>query len=347
MTHHCQPPKPHIGSRRLGRAAAALAALSAALLAGPPAWAKDPYPSRPITVISPFSAGGDADIAARNFAGAAQRVLNQTVIVVNKTGASGIIGSAQALAAPPDGYTLLLARTGSQAIMPAIMPTTTKYKWNDFTFIGTVEINPYGCVVNAKTPYKTFAELVDAMRTKGKTMNYGTAGVLTTNDMGPRQLFKMLKLTEQTPTQIPYKGTGEATVSLLGGQTEFACGSLGTFLPQIKGGLLRALMVTTPARMESLPDVPTARELGYAEMENIVGWSAVYGPPNLPADVRDKLVETMKVIANDAAWRNATALTGSLPFVRSPDETKAFVEKQYLLYRSLGESLNIIDSKAF
>ena len=82
-------------------------------------------------------------------------------------------------------------------------------------------------------------------------------------------------------------------------------------------------------------------------MENIVGWSAVYGPPNLPADVRDKLVETMKVIANDAAWRNATAMTGSLPFVRSPDETKAFVEKQYQLYRSLGESLNIIDSKAF
>jgi tripartite-type tricarboxylate transporter receptor subunit TctC len=321
------------------------AAAAALLLGGGQALAQDPYPNRPVTVIAPYSAGGDADLAARNFAAAAQRALGQAVVVMNKTGASGVIGSAQVIASPPDGYTLLLARTGSQAILPAIMPSTTKYKWDDYTFIGTLELNPYGCIVNAKSPYKTFEDLVGAMRTKGKSMNFGTAGVLTTNDMGPRQLFRLLKLTDQTPTQIPYKGTGEASMSLVAGQTEFACGSLGSFISLIKSGALRALMVTSAERMASMPEVPTARELGYGEMEGIVGWSAVFGPPKLPAEVRDRLAAALKTIAADPAWIAATEQTGSIPFVRPPEETRDFVRKQYQLYRSLGEQLNIIDSK--
>ena len=319
---------------------------AAALLAAGLAAAQAPYPNRPITLISPFSAGGDADLAARAYAAAATRALNQSMVVLNKVGASGVIGSAQAIAAPPDGYTLLLARTGSQAIMPAVMPTSTKYKWDDYTFIGTLELNPYGCVVNAKAAYKNFNELASAMQTQGKGLNFGTAGVLTTNDMGPRLLFRLLKLSpEQTPTQIPYKGTGEAVTSLLAGQTEFSCGSLGSFLAHIKAGTLRALMVTTAERMASLPDVPTARELGYADMEAVVGWSAVFAPPGLPADVRDRLVAAMKTIGADPLWQQATAQTGSLPYLKSPEETRDFTHKQYQLYRSLGESLNIIDSK--
>ena len=316
-----------------------------ALIAANAAIAQAPYPNRPITLIAPYSAGGDADVAARNFAATAQRVLGQTVVVINKTGASGVIGSSQVIAAPPDGYTLLLARTGSQAILPAIMPTNTKYKWDDYTFIGTLELNPYGCTVNAKSPYNTFEDLANALRTKGKTMNFGTAGSLTTNDMGPRQLFRLLKLTEQTPTQVPYKGSGEASMSLLSGETDFACGSLGSFLSLVKAGRLRALVATTAERIPSLPDVPTARELGYGEMEAIVGWSAVYGPPKMANDVRDKLAAALKMVAADPAWLAATAQTGSLPFVRSPDETREFAKSQYTLYKTLGELLNLIDSK--
>lgn len=327
--------------RLFSGAAIAVATLSATTAA----LGQSPYPNHPITLIAPYSAGGDADLAARNFAAAAQRALGQTVIVMNKAGASGVIGSAQVIAAPPDGYTLLLARTGSQAILPAIQPTATKYKWDDYTFIGTLELNPYGCIVNTKSPYRTFDDLVRAIRTKGKTLNYGTAGSLTTNDMGPRELFRLLKVTDQAPTQIPYKGTGDASMSLMGGQTEFACGSLGSFISLIKSGALRALMITNAERMPSMPDVPTARELGYADMERIVGWSAVYGPPKLPADVRDKLVAALKTISTDPAWLATTAQTGSLPYVKSPDETKEFARSQYQLYRSLGEQLNIIDSK--
>lgn len=317
-----------------------------ALLAAPLAWAQAGYPNRPITLVSPYSAGGDADLAARNLAAAAQKVLGQPVVVVNRVGASGVIGSASVVAAPADGYTLLLARTGSQAILPAIQPTQTKYKWDDYSFIGTLELNPYGCLVSAKSPHKTFGELVQAIRSNGKNLNYGTAGLLTTNDMGPRQLFRLLKLTpEHTPTQIPYKGTGEASASLVGGQTEFACGSMGPSLGLIKGGQLRALMVTTPERMAQLPDVPTARELGYADMEAIVGWSALFGPPGLPTDVRELLSAMLKKVAADPAWLAGTAATGSLPYVRSPEDTRSFMQHQFQLYRSLGETLNLIDAR--
>ncbi len=208
-----------------------------------------------------------------------------------------------------------------------------------------LELNPYGCMVNAKSPYRSFDDLVQAIRSKGKTLNFGTAGILTTNDMGPRQLFRLLKVSEQAPTQIPYKGTGEATQSLLAGETEFACGSLGSFISHIKAGSLRALMVTSAERIPSMPDVPTARELGYAEMERIVGWSAVFSPPRLPPEVRDRLVAALKAVAADPAWLAGTAMTGSLPYVKSPEETRDFVQGQYQLYRSLGEQLGIIDSK--
>ena len=257
-----------------------------------------------------------------------------------------MIGSAQVVAAPPDGYTLLLARTGSQAILPAIQPTSTKYKWDEYTFIGMLELNPYGCAVNAKSAYRSFDDLVKAIRAKGKSMNFGTAGLLTTNDMGPRELFRLLKLSaDQAPTMIPYKGTGDTVQSLLANETDFSCGSMGPFLGHLKAGTLRALMVTTADRLASLPDVPTARELGYAEMERIVGWSAVFGPPKLPADVRDKLVATLKTIAADPAWQAGTAQTGSVPYVKTPEETRDFVQGQYQLYRTLGEQLGLIDAK--
>lgn len=328
---------------RLAQHAVLTAGLIAVALATPAARADDVYPNRPITLIAPYSAGGDADLAARNFGAAAQRILGQPVVVLNKTGGSGVIGSAAAIAAAPDGYTLLLGRTGSQAILPAIQPTKTKYGWDQYTFLSTLELNPYGCLVNAKSKYKTFKDLVDEIKTKGKALNYGTAGVLTTNDMGPRLLFNLLKAKDQAPTEIPYRGTGESAQSLMAGQTDFSCGSLGSFLGFVQGGVLRALVVTTSKRLESMPDVPTARELGYPEMEGIVGWSAVLAPPNLPPAIRAKLEATIAAIAKDEAWINGTARTGSVPYVLSSAETKDFIGKQYQLYRNLGESLGLIE----
>lgn len=323
------------------RAAAFLGSMLLTLGAGT-AQAQSAYPNKPITVIAPYSAGGDSDLAARTFAAAAQRLLGVPVIVVNKPGASGVIGSAQVISSPADGYTLLLARPGSQSILPAIMPTRTKYKWDDYTMVGLLELNPYGCMTRA-AKYKTFDEFATALRSKGKEMNFGTAGVLTTNDMGPRQLFRLVKLGDKVPTQIPYKGTGEATSALLAGDIDFACGSIGSFLPHIKQGTLRALMVTTPERLAVLPDTPTAAELGYAEMGRVIGWSGIYGPPGMSADVVARLNQMMRSLAQHAAWVKATEQAGSIPYVRGADETREFARAQFQMYQALGESLNIID----
>lgn len=263
--------------------------------------------------------------------------------MVNKPGASGVIGSEMGRLASPDGYTLLLSRPGSQAILPAIAPTSTKYKWSDFTPIALLELNPYGCYVKGDSAYKTFKDLENALRTKGAALNYGTAGALTTNDMGPRLLFDVLKLEGKPPTQIPYKGTGDATAALLAGQIDFSCSSIGPAHGLIKAGNLRALFVTTPERLASLPDVPTAKELGLGKMEQITGWSGISGPPDMPPALVERIWALVQKTGQDETWQRATSNAGSVPFVKGPADAKAFTQGQFQIYRELGESLNIVD----
>lgn len=301
------------------------------------------YPNRPVTLIAPYSAGGDSDLAARAFAAYVYKSLGQTVVVVNRPGASGIIGSEFVRQSAPDGYTILLARPGSQAILPALSPTITKYKWNDFTFIGLLELNPYGCAVRGDSPYKTFGDLATALKTNAGKLNYGTAGLLTTNDMGPLLLFNLLKLGDKVPQEIPYKGTGEATMAMLAGQVDFSCGSIGTMLNMIKSGKLRALLVTTPTRYKDLPDVPTSAELGIPELGQIIGWSAIYAPKGTPKPIVDTLVKALKALDSNPGWRTATEKVGSMPYIQGPEETAEFAKTQYETYLRLGKLLNIID----
>ncbi|MCC2596164.1 tripartite tricarboxylate transporter substrate binding protein [Pusillimonas sp. MFBS29] len=321
----------------------ALSLSAAACMVANPAWAQSDYPSRPITLITPYSTGGDSDMAARNFSAVAFKYFKQPVVVLNKPGASGVIGSEQGRTAEPDGYTLLLSRPGSQAILPAIAPTQTKYKWDDFTAIGLLELNPYGCYVKGDSPYKTYKDFEKALREKGPSMNYGTAGTLTTNSMGPRVLFSELKLGGKVPTQIPYKGTGEATSALLAGQVDFSCSSIGPAFGLINAGNLRALFVTTPERLKSLPDVPTAKELGLSKMNQITGWSGISGPPNMPAEIVEKIRKVMEETGKDQQWISATENAGSVPYMKGPEEARKFIAGQFEVYHDLGKELDIID----
>ena len=305
-----------------------------------PGAAAQSYPDRAITLVVPFSAGGDADVAARNLAVVAQRVMGQSLIAVNRAGASGAIGSVAVRNAKPDGYTLLLARVGSQAVLPALQ-NGLDYKWNSFTFLGLLELNPVVCAVRSESGYKTMKDLVDALRARPGKLNYSTSGPATILNFGPQLLFDVLRLGKDAAVSVAYKGGSEAAMALLSGDVDFSCGNLTSMIGNIKGGKLHALMTTTPERLKDLPDVPTAREAGYPQLEAVIGWSALYGPPGLGKDVTDRWADALAAAAKDPQWIAATEKAGSIARVMTPANTEKFAAEQYLMYERLGRELQI------
>lgn len=298
------------------------------------------YPERPVTVIVPFGAGGDADIATRNLQPLAQRLSGQPMVVMNRPGASGSIGSLAVKAAAPDGYTLLMARVGSQVVLPALQARPV-YKWNDFTLIGLLELNPVVCAVRSDAPYRTLKDLADALRAQPGKLNYSTSGQGTILHLGPQLLFDVLKLGKDAAVQVSYKGGSEAALAVLSGEVDFSCGNLTSMAGNIKGGKLRALLTTTPERLKDFPDVPTAREAGVPELEAIIGWSALYGPPGLPRPIVEQWASWLLQAAKDPAWIAATEKAGSAPRVLSPADTERFVAGQVGVYEKLGKLLQL------
>ena len=298
------------------------------------------YPSKPITFVIPFAAGGDSDLSGRNVGQHASKYLNnQPILPVNRTGASGVIGAMAVRNAPADGYTLLVARIATHAIVPAL-ESKVPYKWDDWTMLSLIELNPYVCFVKGDSPYRTAAELIDAIRANPGKLNFSTAGIGTSQNMAAQYLMTLAGLTKDHAVGIHYKGGGEVTTAVLGGQVQFACNNAPTVIPQVKAGALRALFVT-PVRLAELPDVPSAREAGYPDMEKIVGWTALMGPPGLPKEVVDKWVDVFARLAKDPDWQSGNARIGGIAAIRSPADTERFVREQYELYDKLVTSLGI------
>ena len=299
------------------------------------------YPSRAITLVVPYTAGSDADLAARNLAEHAPRYLDgRSVVVMNQPGASGAIGTLAVHDALPDGYRLLLSRIASQVILPAT-DRKTPYDPTDFTFLSVLEINPYVCAVRNGAPYPSMNDLVAAIRKQPGKLNFATVGPGTLQNFGPQYLFTLLGLPKDAAVGIPYKGSGDLTASLAGGHVQFACSNLGALLPHFRSGALRPLMTTTREPLKELPEVPTARILGWPQMERLAAWSALAGPPGLPPDVVARWTDVMAKLARDPAWLSGVDKLGGIPAVRSPAETAGFVRDQYRLYGPLAYRLGI------
>jgi tripartite-type tricarboxylate transporter receptor subunit TctC len=298
------------------------------------------YPSKPITFVIPFASGGDSDLSGRNVGQHASKYLNnQPIVPINRVGASGVIGAMAVRNAPPDGYTLLVARIATHAIVPAL-ESKAPYKWNEFTMLSLIELNPYICFVKGDSPYRTAAELIDAIRASPGKLNFATAGVGTSQNMAAQYLMTLAGLTKDHAVGIHYKGGGEVTTAVLGGQVQFACNNAPTVIPQVRAGALRALFVT-PTRLAELPDVASAGEAGYPDMEKIVGWTALMGPPGLPKEVVDKWADVFARLAKDPDWQSGNAKLGGIPAIRSREESEKFVREQFELYDKLVTSLGI------
>jgi tripartite-type tricarboxylate transporter receptor subunit TctC len=297
------------------------------------------YPKKPVTLVSPYGAGGAADLAARTISANAANYLGEGILVVNRTGAAGITGSTSVVKSTPDGYTLLLARVGSQAVVPALN-RTIPYKWDDFTMLGLIELNPFALVVNADSPYKTLDD-IKAAAAAGTKLSYSSAGVGTLQHVAMAMVLDEFGMSIDAMKHVPYKGGGKAAAAVVGGHVDIFFQNLSGVIGNIQAGKLRAIVVSTPERVPSIGDVPTVAEAGYPGLETIVGWSGIWGPPNLPEAVVTKWVSVLENLKTDKAWNTMTTGLGSIPSIRSPADTKIFVEKQYLAFKTLTEKLGM------
>jgi tripartite-type tricarboxylate transporter receptor subunit TctC len=313
--------------------AAALLLISAGALA-------QTYPARPIQFVIPFGAGGDSDLSGRNVGQAASKYLNNVPIVpVNRVGASGAIAATMVKNAAPDGYTLLVARIATHAILPAL-DTKLPYKWNEFTMLSMIELNPYVCFVRSDSPHKTAADLINTIRAHPGKLNFATSGIATSQNMAAQYLMTLAKLTKDHAVGIHYKSGGEVTTAVLGGHVDFACNNAPTVIPQVKAGRMRAFFVT-PVRISEMPDVPSAREVGFPDMEKIVGWTALVGPKGLPKPIVDRWTDVFAKLAKDPDWQAGNARIGGVAAIRSPAETEKYIREQYELYDKLVTALGI------
>lgn len=300
------------------------------------------YPSKPITLIAPYGPGGASDLAARTLASTAPTYLKQPVLVINRTGAGGVTGSTVVYNSKPDGYTLLLARIGSQTVSPA-MKSNIPYKYNKFTYLGLLEVNPVICATSTSKPYKTLADLKKAIEVNPGKLSYSSAGVGTLLQVAAVMVMDQIGIKDpiKAAIHVPFKGGGNAATAAVTGQVDFVCTNSSALVGYIQGGKLRPLLVTTPKRLKDAPDAPTVRELGYPDLEVLVGWSGVAAPPGTPKAVVDKWAEVLQKVKKDKSWNGFTHHLGSVPHILSPEETVKFVNKQYKVFSSLVDRLGM------
>jgi tripartite-type tricarboxylate transporter receptor subunit TctC len=312
-------------------------------LAAPLAPANAQLLDRPVTLVAPFSAGGAADLAARLFAAHAPRYMGQSaqpIMVENRTGASGAIGTQYVARARPDGQTLLLARVGSSAILPATDPRTP-YSVDDFTWLALLDENPFVVCVRADAPWADLRALLDAIRAAPGTLNFATSGPATILDLGIRHMLASADLPIDAAQALPFRGGGEALTALLGGHAQFVGNNLGDMLGAIQQGQIRALVVSGDARLASLPNTPTAAEAGLPALSQLAGWNALAAPAGLPEPVLEFWSRVARATTQDAEWLAATRRTGSVPRFLDGPAMRAMVEAQIALYRDLARRLNL------
>lgn len=303
--------------RKFARMAlAALAALAAGL-------AGAQFPDHPVTMVVPFPPGGVADTVARPVAEAMSRDLKQPVVIENKAGAGGAIGMAHVAKAKPDGYTVLMSLS-SYTVLPEadkVMGRTPQYQLADLRPVARFTADPTVLAVRAESPWKTYAEFVAAARAAPGKLTFGSSGNYGTMHMP----MAMLELQQGVKlTHVPYTGAGPAIVGLLGGQVDAIATGPATIVQHVKAGKVRVLAHWGEARLASLPDVPTLKELGvpidYAQ------WSGLFVPAGTPEPVVVRLREAAKAAANDERVRQVMTTAGSPILYLDAPEFQRYVD---------------------
>ena len=305
-----------------------------------PAGAQDTFPSKPIQIIVPFPPGGVADITARPFAHVMGRLLKQSVVVVNKPGAGGSVGAAQAARAAPDGYTLLLSNSAPISISPAMQDEPRYDPVKSFSHVAYIGSVANVFVVHPSVPAKNMAELVAWIRAEPNPVAYGSGGIGSIGHLVGETMKKDLGLKME---HVGYKGSSPMHNDLLSGTIKLAIDTLPQNVPFMKDGKLRPIAVTSPVRAPMAPEVPSVAELGQKKLvaENFLG---VSGPAGLPKNVADRLHAAMKKSLADPKVQPRLAELGVQGRDMSPQEFTAFVANQvkewYQPVKDSGAKLN-------
>jgi tripartite-type tricarboxylate transporter receptor subunit TctC len=321
-----------ITRRGFGTALAGLGALAAQ-----PTLAQDgPWPSRPVTMLIPWGAGGSTDAFGRIMAQHLQQILGQPFPVDNRVGANGTIGMAAAARARPDGYTIILSPNSTYAIAPLIYQTPYDAE-RAFTGAGLLAAMPIFLMVNRDDPARSLAELVARARQPGARLTYANPGVGATTHLA---IEWFLQLANAPIEEVGYRGGAPAIQAVLQKEATLVAMPASAVLPHLQSGDLRALAVTTAQRTPLAPDVPTMRELGFANYE-VVEHLAFLAPAGTPVDILRRLMAAARIALTGPEYRERFASLAVTPSVGSPEDWPAYLAAETAKWRELVKARNI------
>jgi tripartite-type tricarboxylate transporter receptor subunit TctC len=317
--------------------AAAAVLVVAAMVMPPVAAAADKYPVRPITMIVPFPAGGGVDAVARIVADRLAAGLGQPVIVDNRGGAAGVIGMRMGARASNDGYSLVLAHTGSTSINPSLYANAGYDPRADFAPIGLISSTPVVLMAHPAFPAKTIAELIAMARREPGKINLGTPPPGTGGYLAA-ELFKSMSGADVTI--IPYKGTAALTTDLLGGHVPVGFNVIAPAMGSLRGGSLRAIAVAGPSRSGLFPDVPTVNESGLPGFEAVLHYGLL-APAGTPKEIIAQLNKEVRALVTSAEVRERIAAEGGDPLPSSPEQYAADIDQEEAKWSVLIRKLNL------
>ena len=288
------------------------------------------YPSQPIKFLVPYSAGGTSDAIARQVGQRLGDVLKQPVIIENKGGAGGTVGTALVAKAPPDGYTVLVTLS-SHAINPGLYKTLSYDTEKDFKAVTLLANGPQILAIHPKIPANTLKEYLDWLRKNPQESNYASGGQGTPGHLAAELLSSMSEIKFQ---HIPYRGGGAAVTDVIGGQVNAVWVTAIAAIPHIKAGRLKALAVTTRDRLAALPGVPTVAESGYPTYA-VDAWVGMFVPASTPQDRVDILYKATSLALANPELKAALLAQGSEVIGNSPAETSTSVSLEIRLWRKL------------
>ena len=282
------------------------------------------YPSRPVKILVPYSAGGTTDLVARLMAEELQQALRQPFIVENKPGAVGLLAHNELLNSPADGYTLLVSGSGPLSIMPHTRANLPYDPAKGFTPVKLISSSPMVLVVHPKVRATTIPELLNEAKSRQGSMTYGSWG-----DGSPAHLAAEMfrEATGLAAVHVPFKGSSQAISNLLGGHIDMLFEVIFVALPHIQSGKFRPIATTTPERTNLLPDTPTLVELGYRQMV-MTTWAAMMAPPNTPRDVVDTLSRALDQALAKQSVKEKLLAQGAIAEGGSPERMGEFLRTQ-------------------